>query len=141
VDRDEEHLKLLSIFHYVVAALMGTCASIPIIHIVIGAVFVFNPQAMGPTGAHPPPAFVGWIFMAIGTIAVALGWAVAICVFLAGRFLARRKHYTYCLVMAAIACLFMPFGTALGIFTIIVLLRPSVKPLIDQPAGSCCVTQ
>jgi hypothetical protein len=31
--------------------------------------------------------------------------------------------------MAAISCIFMPFGTVLGVFTIIVLLRPSVKEL------------
>jgi hypothetical protein len=29
--------------------------------------------------------------------------------------------------------MFMPFGTALGIFTIIVLLRPSAKLLFDPP--------
>jgi hypothetical protein len=142
VDRDGEHLKLLSIFHYVVAVLMGTCACIFIVYIVLGVVFAFNPQVIqGPPGQPPPPPALGWIFMAFGTIPLLLGWSTAICVFLAGRFLARRKHYTYCLVMAAIACLFMPFGTVLGVFTIIVLLRPSVKPLFDQPAGSCCVTQ
>ena len=37
--------------------------------------------------------------------------------------------------MAATMCLFMPFGTVLGVFTIIVLMRPSVKPLFDQAAG------
>jgi hypothetical protein len=157
MDQDREHLKLLSIFHYIVAALMGTCACVFIVYIVIGAVFVINPQAMGPPGqqpppglhihdfhggavqgppgAQPPPAFFGWMFIAFGTIPLLLGWGTAVFVLLAGRFLARRKHYTFCLVMAAIACLFMPFGTVLGIFTLIVLLRPSVKPLFDQPAG------
>jgi hypothetical protein len=33
--------------------------------------------------------------------------------------------------MAAIACMFMPFGTILGVFSIIVLVRPSVKSLFD----------
>jgi len=32
-------------------------------------------------------------------------------------------------VMAGIECLFMPFGTVLGVFTILVLVRESVKPL------------
>ena len=31
--------------------------------------------------------------------------------------------------MAAISCAFMPFGTVLGVFTLIVLLRPGVKEL------------
>ena len=33
----------------------------------------------------------------------------------------------YCLVVAAVECIFMPFGTVLGVFTIIVLMRPGVK--------------
>jgi hypothetical protein len=35
--------------------------------------------------------------------------------------------------MAAVECLFMPFGTVLGIFTIVVLNRDSVKPLFATP--------
>jgi hypothetical protein len=30
--------------------------------------------------------------------------------------------------MAAISCAFMPFGTVLGNFTLIVLCKPAVKP-------------
>ena len=52
---------------------------------------------------------------------------MAACVALAGRELARHGGYTYCLIVAAIECLFMPFGTALGVLTLIVLMRPSVK--------------
>ncbi len=48
---------------------------------------------------------------------------------LAGRKLARRRSWTFCLVVASIECLFMPYGTVLGVFTIIVLLRPTVKEL------------
>ena len=33
--------------------------------------------------------------------------------------------------MAGIECIFMPFGTVLGVFTIIVLMRPSMKELFD----------
>jgi hypothetical protein len=57
------------------------------------------------------------------------GWMFAILLIVAGRFLSKRKHYMFCLVMAAISCIFMPFGTILGIFTIIVLMQPSVKQL------------
>jgi hypothetical protein len=58
-----------------------------------------------------------------------LGWTLAVCMIIAGRFLAKRTHYMYCLVVAAISCIFFPFGTVLGVFTIIVLLRSSVKAL------------
>lgn len=54
---------------------------------------------------------------------------------LAGRALAQRRRYTFCLVIAGVACMFMPFGTVLGVFTIIVLLRDSVKELFATGGG------
>ena len=38
----------------------------------------------------------------------------------------------YCIVIAAICCLSVPLGTILGIFTIIVLQRDTVKALFDS---------
>jgi len=60
---------------------------------------------------------------------IACGLAFASFVLATGRCLAKRKHYTFCLVMAAIECIFMPFGTVLGVFTIIALNRETVKRL------------
>jgi len=60
-----------------------------------------------------------------------LGWTLAVCMLIAGRNLAKRRHHTFCLVVAAISCIFMPFGTILGVLTIIVLMRPSVKGLFE----------
>jgi len=66
--------------------------------------------------------------MLLAGAAIALGVALAVGTFLAGRSLAERKRHLFCLVMAGInAAICTPFGTVLGIFTIIVLLRPSVK--------------
>jgi len=58
-------------------------------------------------------------------------WIFAALVITTARFLARRRHYLFCLVMAAIECAYMPFGTVLGVFTIIVLMRDSVKQLFS----------
>ena len=41
-------------------------------------------------------------------------------------------HY----VVAGIECIFMPFGTVLGVLTLLVLMRPSVKALFDEPPSS-----
>jgi hypothetical protein len=60
-----------------------------------------------------------------------LGWAGAIGMLVAGWFLGRCRHYIFCLIVAGITCLFHPFGTVLGVFTIIVLIRPSVKRLFE----------
>ena len=57
-----------------------------------------------------------------------VGWTLAVCLVVAARSLNQRKRYLFCLVIAGItAAVCMPFGTVLGVFTIIVLLRPSVK--------------
>jgi len=58
---------------------------------------------------------------------ITLGLAFAVCLVVAGRKLAQQSGYTFCLVMAALSCLVVPLGTVLGVFTILVLLRPTVK--------------
>lgn len=125
---DAEQLRLLSIFHYVVGGLAALFACIPIIHLVIGLVMIFAPQTMG-SGRNQPPAFMGWFFVVLGSCFILAGWAFATLVVVAGRFIARRKHYMFCFVMGCVECMFMPFGTVLGVFTLLVLNRQSVKEL------------
>ncbi len=132
MDQDMEHLRLLSIFHYVVGGIAGLFACFPCIHLVLGILLVSGAIPwQDQAGQQPPPAFVGWLFITIGGTFIVIGWSVALMILIAGRFLARYTHYMYCFVVAVIECLFMPFGTVLGVFTIIVLMRPSVKSLFQ----------
>jgi hypothetical protein len=133
-DQDQDHLKLLSIFHYVVGGIAVLFACFPLIHVTLGLMMVFSPESFDPKSHEPPPAALGWIFVAIGGFLSLLGWAYAILIIFGGRFLAQRKHYTACIVIGALACLFMPFGTILGVFTLIVLMKPQVK-LLFEPSG------
>ena len=126
--KDEDHLRLLSIFHYVVAGLAGLFALFPIFHLVFGLFLILAPAKFAGKG-EPPPAFIGWIFVTFAAVFITIGWVLAAFVLTAGRFLAKRKHYMFCLMMGGVECIFMPFGTVLGVFTIIVLMRESVKPL------------
>jgi len=57
---DAEHLKLISIFHYVVSGLAAFFACFPIIHLVVGLFMIFAPQKFGP-GNNQPPAEPGWL--------------------------------------------------------------------------------
>lgn len=127
LNKDEQHLRLLKIFHYVVAALVALFSCLFIIHLVIGITAIISPQTFKGSNGSMPPSFLGWLFALIGGFALLSGWAFAVCLIFAGRFLARRKRYLFCMVVAAVSCFFMPFGTVLGVFTIIVLQRPSVK--------------
>jgi hypothetical protein len=130
VNQDLEHLRLLSIFHYVVGGMVALFACFPCIHLAFGVALVSGAWAF-PQGQGPPAALMGWFFISIASVIILLGWSVAIAILLAGNFLGRRAGYTYCLVIAAIECAFIPFGTVLGVFTIIVLNRSSVRALFS----------
>ena len=130
MNQDLEHLRLLSVFHFVVAALIFLAACIPFIHLFLGIAMIVGSEELFQHGDQPP-AFVGWLLACFAGFFILLGWTLALCLVLAGRYLVRHKRYTFCLVVAAIACVVMPFGTALGIFTIIVLMRPAVRELFE----------
>ena len=126
-DRDTEHLNLLAIFHYILGGMSAFFACIPIIHLIMGIAMVAAPTFMGGNPNNAPPAFVGYMFITIAVFAISIGWIYAIAVILSGRFLARRMNYTFCFIMACVECIFLPMGTVLGVFTLLVLTRPSVK--------------
>jgi hypothetical protein len=130
VTQDEEHLRLLSIFHFVVAGITALFALFPIIHLAIGLAIVSG--ALPPTDGDEVPAFFGWFFVLFAGTWIVIGLAFAGLIALGGRALRRRQHYTFCLVVAGLACLIMPFGTVLGVFTIIVLMRDSVKEMFRE---------
>ena len=88
----------------------------------------------------PPPAFIGWIFVIFASVFILLGWTIAALILTTGRFLAKRKHYQFCLVMAGIECAFFPFGTVLGVFTLIMLTQEPVRQLFNAPTTSAHVT-
>jgi hypothetical protein len=79
-----------------------------------------------------PPEFLGWIFAVLGSVLFVIGIAMTICILIAGRSLALRQHYSFALVIAGIECLFVPFGTILGVFTIVALSRESVRALFSN---------
>jgi hypothetical protein len=137
MNQDLEHLRLLSIFHYVVAGLAALVFCFPMIHLAVGLMLLLAPPKM-----HPPQPdgaemmqVMGIFFVVFASAIILAGWTLATCIFVAGRNLARRRRYTFCLVMAAVTCIFMPFGTVLGVFTLIVLMRPSVKLIFEQQAA------
>jgi len=132
MSQDREHLQLLAIFHYVVASLAALFSFFPLLYTTVGAVFIFAARhGTAKPGEDLPPEFLGWIFAVLGSLLFLIGIAMAICILIAGRSLALRKRYLFVLVMACVECLFIPFGTILGVFTIVVLSRESVRGLFS----------
>jgi hypothetical protein len=134
---DLQHLRLLSIFHYVVAGIAGLMGFLPILHLGMGIMLVTGsfPQGRG----QPPPPFMGWFFIFIAGGMMLMFWTAAVCIALAGWKLSQRRAYLFCLIVAFAECLIQPFGTVLGVFTIVVLFRKSVKELFGvarpEPQG------
>ncbi len=132
MSQDSEHLKLLAIFHYVVAGMTALFACIPFIHFFMGLALVTG--AFGSTDPEARPVGIG--LMVIAGLFILAGWTLAVLIAYAGRSLQTRRRYTYCLVMGGIECIFMPVGTVLGVFTIIVLMRDSAKELFGRPTAT-----
>ena len=128
---DLQHLRWLTIGHYICAAIMAMFACIPLIHVTLGLIFMLSPPPAHGGEVFPARAF-GLIFALIGGAAVLCGWSFAALIFVAGRSLAARKRRLFCIVIAAICCAFFPLGTALGVFTILVLAKPAVKAMFQQ---------
>ncbi len=149
---DAENLNALTLCHYIMGGVTALFASIFIIHIVMGTMMIHNPGMFNPRpvpqanpAASPiagqvspmqpypffPPA-MGYMFVTMGTIAVLGGWTLGALTAYAGRCLKARRNYLFILIIAGCNCGFvMPLGTVLGVFTFIVMMRPTVKALFE----------
>jgi hypothetical protein len=125
-NEDAKKLDLLAVFHYVVGGIMALFSCMPFIHVFMG-VMIISGKFFGETEGTSPPTGFGWIFVIMGSIFILLGWSASICIIIAGRKLKQRKSRIYCMVIAGIECMFMPFGTILGVFTLIALNKDPIK--------------
>jgi hypothetical protein len=128
---DEEHLRILSILHYVYGGLAAVGGCFGLFYIFVGATFM-STATRGPGQAGPPPAAFGMVFVVLGAMISLIAWALAVCIVLTGKYLSERRNHLFCLIVSGIICLNVPLGTALGVFTIIVLVRPTVKAGFGQ---------
>ena len=130
---DVQHLQLLSIFHFVVAGLAVAGIGFLALHYLMMHAFMSNPEMWRnqKSGAVFAPdqffAIFAWFYVAFGALLV----LAAIANLLSGLFLRRRKFRMFSLVVGAINCIQVPVGTVLGVFTIVVLVRDSIRELYE----------
>lgn len=129
MNQDAEHLKILSICHYILAGMCLFPLLYGLFYMGMGIFFGVMIANAPPQKDGPPPALFGGVFVVIGLIITLFSLAYGIVLLKAGKNLSKYKSHTFCFVIACISCVFMPFGTVLGIFTIIVLMRDSVKAM------------
>ncbi len=126
---DSDHLNLLSIFYFVSAGLALLGLLFLFAHYTFFHFFISDPGMWQGPKQTPPPALFFAMFRWFYVVMAAWFVASAALNVVSGIFLRARKHWTFSLVVAAIDCLHFPLGTILGVFTIIVLIRPSVREL------------
>ncbi len=137
---DQEHLRLLAIFHYVLAGITGLFSLFPVFLLLMDLALTFWPTQFGFDDAQPSALF-GWMFFVFAAAKILMGLTLAGLV-LAGlvlftaRCLSQRRRHLFCLVMAGVECIFVPIGTVLSVFTLIVLVRPTVKELFATAANA-----
>jgi len=69
MNQDKEHLRLLAIFHYVVAGLAALFSFFPLLYTTVGTIFILAARHGTPKpGEELPPEFLGWIFIVLGSV-------------------------------------------------------------------------
>jgi hypothetical protein len=134
---DDEHLNLLYLGYMISGGATALFSLLGLIYVAIGVVMGISLSHLPAPAAHPeqqPPAFIGWFIAAIGFAFVLMLGTIALLKFTAAVCLKRRRSRTFCMVVAGISCLGVPYGTALGVLTFIVLGRESVSHLF-QPGS------
>ncbi len=126
--KDEEHLRLLRIFYFIMAAKTGVFVLLGLLYAGFGLLFLV-PFHTAPASAGPMPLIVPGIFGFLGLAFASFFGVGAVLQLLTAMRLKDRRSRTLCLVTAGLTCMEMPYGTALGVFTFIVLDRPSVRGL------------
>jgi hypothetical protein len=125
--RDREHIKLLAIFHFVFGGLALVGIAFLFVHYLIMHTMFSNPEMWkGQPQAMPTQVFLDafisfYIFMGF------LLLSVLVLNVLSGFFLFQKRNRRFSLVIDGLDCLQIPFGIALGVFTILVLSRDSVR--------------
>jgi len=132
-NEDTKHLDLLSTLHYFAGAIMAFFSCFPLLHIGWGLA-TGSRQLFNISLISQPSNEWGWIFVLMESIFFALGLNMAICIMIVGWKLKRRKSRLFCMSVAGMECIFLPFGVLLGGTTLIALNKVSIKEMFaPQP--------
>jgi hypothetical protein len=134
--RDAEHLKLLAIFHFMLAALGLLGIAFLALHLVFMSAFFTNPEMWKNSKSGPPPEILFKFMLggyAFGVVVILTGGFLNL---LSGLFIRKRRHRMFSIIIGGLNCLHVPFGTLLGVFTILILSRDSVRKIYEVSGGN-----
>jgi hypothetical protein len=133
---DNEHLRVLSICYYVSAGMNAFFSLFGLLYAFMGLmVTAAASQAASQPSQQAPPAFIAAFFGLFGIGIFSVMVVLAVLKFIAARRLSQRRARTLCMIVAGVTCFGIPVGTVLGVFTFLVLSRPSVEREFDAQAS------
>lgn len=125
------YLKILSILYYVYGGLSLLFGLFPLIYVLFGIIMA-GASFVAEKQDEQIALIGGGIFMAvIGVLASVLCLCIGGITVWAGRCLQKQQHWMVCMIGGAVACLNVPIGTCLAVFTFINILDPEVKKLFE----------
>jgi hypothetical protein len=132
---DEEHLRLLSLFHYIAGGITLFFSIVLLFQFLLLIVFweglIQQYEGHRFTSNNELDATILSIFFYIWLFILLIVITFGILEILSARFIKLQKHRTFSFIIAILNLLSIPYGTILGIMTIIVLSRNSVKEIYN----------
>jgi len=126
---DSEHLRLLRRAYFVSAAVAGFYVGMGLLYVVMGATLGNIVDSIPTTPGQPGEAFPKAFFMIFGLIFTLVGTVLGLLRLYTAKCLRLRTSLWVCHLTAALACLEIPWGTALGVTTFVILSRDSVRAM------------
>lgn len=133
---DAEHLKLLR-WGYIVSAVMTGLFSIFGLFYA-GMAFLITSLPV-KEGQDAPPEQIAWLFGGVGMTMTIVMLVLMAAKLKVAKALRERRSRTLCYVVAVITLFGIPYGTLLGVLTLLVLSRPSVARSFEARPPSSVV--
>ena len=146
-----ERMKFLAIGFYVRGGMMLFFGCFFLVYVAMFAAVSFIPEsswnypprgatatanstpAPQPNNSGAPPVVMFRVMAGIMAGVVLLVWVAGALTLYCGRCIKQRKHRGLVYTMAALNCIFVPYGTLLGVFTFIVLGSPEAAAEWNAP--------
>ncbi|MDD2634482.1 MAG: PrsW family glutamic-type intramembrane protease [Bacteroidales bacterium] len=123
----KNNLETLAVLHYIMGGFKLLSSLFVLIYVLMGAGMIVG----GISESEESLQILGGIFLILGLFGFVLVVAFGIMSILTGKFLSQKKNRMFCLVISVLECFNTPFGTVLGIFTIVEIEKAEVKKLFE----------
>lgn len=97
------------------------------LHYLVMSRVMTNPKLLSSAHGPMPPQQILQLFIVIYLVGGVVLLLASVGNILSGIFIQRRTHRIFSMTVAGLNCLQVPIGTVLGVFTIVVLGKDSVR--------------